>query len=307
MKKPLIINEFVERIKLDKEHGASQLGREALKALKLFIKKDESKSLNEFLTSIEEAGFKLANARLNMAPLINLVGKTVYLIKENSRNLSLKELKKFAILKIDEIIFESENAVNKIAELTSKIIKDKAVITHSFSSTIIEAIKKSKVKKVIVSESRPLFEGRKTVVQLSKFKIPVILVTDAALGFFSSKAEVALVGCDSILSNGSIINKVGTYLLALAAKDNNIPFYVVSETIKINPKSFHELKLEEGCEREVAENLPKKVKVKNLYFDVTKPSLITALITEEGIIKSSEVKNKMKEFKKYVKALKIYK
>lgn len=304
MKEPLVINEFVEKIKLDKEHGASQLGREALKALKLFIKKDESESLNEFLMRIKKIGFKLANARLNMSPLTNLVGKTVYLIKENSRNLSLKELKEFAILKIDELIFESEAAINKIADLTSKIIEDKTIITHSFSSTIVEAIKKSRVKKVITSESRPLFEGRKTAVQLSKFKIPIILVTDAALGFYASKAEVALVGCDSILANGSIINKVGTYLLALAAKDNNIPFYVASETIKINPKSFHEVKLEKGSKSEVAENLPKEVKVENLYFDVTKSSLITALITEEGIIKPSEVKNKVEEFKKYVEALK---
>jgi len=304
MKTPLVINEFVEKIKLDKEHGASQLGREALKALKLFIKKDESESLNEFLMRIKKIGFKLANARLNMSPLTNLVGKTVYLIKENSRNLSLKELKEFAILKIDELIFESEAAINKIADLTSKIIEDKTIITHSFSSTIVEAIKKSRVKKVITSESRPLFEGRRTAVQLSKFKIPIILVTDAALGFYASKAEVALVGCDSILANGSIINKVGTYLLALAAKDNNIPFYVASETIKINPKSFHEVKLEKGSKSEVAENLPKEIKVENLYFDVTKSSLITALITEEGIIKPSEVKNKVEEFKKYVEALK---
>jgi eIF-2B alpha/beta/delta-like uncharacterized protein len=304
--KNIVIDEFIERIKLDKEHGASQLGRKALKALKLLIKRSEDEDLSKFLINIKHAGFKLANTRSSMASLINLVGKAVYLIEENSRSFSLKELKEFAILKIDELIFESENAVNKIADLTSKIIKDKIVITHSFSSTVIEAIKKSNVKKVIVSESRPLFEGRNTAIQLSKFNVPTVLITDAALGFFSSKAEAALVGCDSILADGSIVNKVGTYLLALAAKDSNIPFYVASETIKIDPKSvYEEVKLEEGCKKEVAEKIPKKIKIENLYFDVTKSSLINALITEEGIIKPEEIKNKVKEFKKYLNALKL--
>ena len=257
MKKSLI-NEAVKRISLDREHGAAQLAKEALKALKLIIKMDKSKNLTEFLINIEEAGFKLANARPSMASLMNLISKTIYLIKENSNTLSLKELKKFAILKINEVIFESENAVNKIAELASKLIKEKTVITHSFSSTVIEAIKKSSVKKVIVSEGRPLFEGRKTAIQLSKFNIPTVLITDAALGFFISKSEAALVGCDSILIDGSIVNKVGTYLLALAAKDNNIPFYVVSETSKIIPKNINEIKLEIVSGKEIAKKLPKK-------------------------------------------------
>lgn len=304
MKKSLI-NEAVKRISLDREHGAAQLAKEALKALKLIIKMDKSKNLTEFLINIEEAGFKLANARPSMASLMNLISKTIYLIKENSNTLSLKELKKFAILKINEVIFESENAVNKIAELASKLIKEKTVITHSFSSTVIEAIKKSSVKKVIVSEGRPLFEGRKTAIQLSKFNIPTILITDAALGFFISKSEAALVGCDSILIDGSIVNKVGTYLLALAAKDNNIPFYVVSETSKIIPKNINEIKLEIVSGKEIAKKLPKKIKVENLYFDVTKPNLITALITEEGIIKPEEIKIKAQEILKHYNALKI--
>jgi len=304
MKKSLI-NEAVKRISLDREHGAAQLAKEALKALKLIIKMDKSKNLTEFLINVEEAGFKLANARPSMASLMNLISKTIYLIKENSNTLSLKELKKFAILKINEVIFESENAVNKIAELASKLIKEKTVITHSFSSTVIEAIKKSSVKKVIVSEGRPLFEGRKTAIQLSKFNIPTILITDAALGFFISKSEAALVGCDSILIDGSIVNKVGTYLLALAAKDNNIPFYVVSETSKIIPKNINEIKLEIVSGKEIAKKLPKKIKVENLYFDVTKPNLITALITEEGIIKPEEIKIKAQEILKHYNALKI--
>ncbi|MEM3606724.1 MAG: translation initiation factor eIF-2B [Candidatus Bathyarchaeia archaeon] len=306
MKKSIIINESVKKLKFDKKHGASQLTKEALKALKLIIKKDESKNLTEFLNNINKAGFKLANARPSMASLMNVISKTIYLINEEAKNFSLKELKEFSILKIDEAIFESETAINKIAELTSKVIKEKTIVTHSFSSTAIEAIKKSFVKKVIVSEGRPLFEGRKTAAQLSKFKIPIILVTDAALGFFASKAEAALVGCDSILSNGSIINKVGTYLLALAAKDNNIPFYVASEITKISPKNIHEVNLEEANKREVVENLPKNIEVKNLYFDITKSSLITALITEEGIIKPEEIKIKAQEFLKYINALKKF-
>lgn len=298
------VKEAVKAIKLDRERGASQLANEALKALRLAVEESKAETLNGFLKEIKEAGRELALARPSMAPLLNSVGKAVWLIEENSRRLSLKELRAFASSRIGGLILESKASLRRIAELAPKVLRGKTVVTHSFSSTAVEAIKAARAKRAIVSESRPLLEGRRTAVELSRGGVPTTLVVDAALGLFAPKADAALVGCDGILADGSIINKVGTYALGLIAKDNGLPFYVAAETFKVDPRSLlgGGVELEEMDPSEVAAGLP-SVEVKNVYFDVTPSRLITGIITEKGILKPGEVEAYAKEHARYARAL----
>lgn len=298
------VKEAIKAIELDRERGASQLAQGALETLRLAVEESEAETLSEFLREVREAGRELARARPSMAPLLNSVGKAVYLIEENSGRLSLEELKSFASSKIDGLILESKASLRKIAGLASKVLKGKTVVTHSFSSTAVEAIKTARAKRAIVSESRPLLEGRRTAAELSRSGIPTALVVDAALGLFAPKADVALVGCDSILADGSVVNKVGTYALGLIARDNGLPFYAAAETLKIDPRSLSGggVELEEMDPGEVAGGLP-NVEVKNVYFDVTPSRLITGIITEKGILKPSEVEAYAREYARYARAL----
>jgi ribose 1,5-bisphosphate isomerase len=103
--------------------------------------------------------------------------------------------------------------------------------------------------------------------------------------------NTVIVGADSVLADGSIINKVGTYLVALAAKDQSIPFWVATETFKINPSSLSiQPVIEEGPPSEVIDlKRFKNLKVRNPYFDITPSKYVTGVITEKGILKPQAI------------------
>jgi translation initiation factor 2B subunit (eIF-2B alpha/beta/delta family) len=142
------------------------------------------------------------------------------------------------------------------------------------------------IERVIVSESRPGGEGAALGRALARAGLPVTLVADAAAGVFIGQATCVALGADSLRADGSLVNKVGSYPLALVAKMASKSVYVVCETLKIAAPDFP-LELEE---MDPAELLPEtgddseRLSARNPYFDVTPASLIAAYITEEGIL-----------------------
>ncbi len=147
--------------------------------------------------------------------------------------------------------------------------------------------------KVIATETRPLLQGaRLTVWELRKEGIPVTLITDNMVGYVMSKGLVTkvVVGADRILRDGHVINKIGTYMIALCAKRHNVPFYVVAPTSTIDIATpLKEVVIEHRSPDEVRYVLGKlitvpDVDVLNPAFDITPPELITAIVTEKGIV-----------------------
>jgi translation initiation factor eIF-2B subunit delta len=139
---------------------------------------------------------------------------------------------------------------------------------------------------VIVTESRPLYEGRLVATRLSEWAISTTLITDAQLGLFVPQADIALLGADSVLADGSVINKAGTYVLALAAHDHQVPVYVCAESFKHRPAHLPEPTLEEMDPVELSpaqtQSLP-HVSVRNIYFDRTPARLISGWVDEHGV------------------------
>ena len=303
------IKERIEKIKSDRNHGASWLSRQALYTLKLVAERSNATTCNDLIRHLMQVGKQLVEAHPSMAPLTNTISHAIYNISENSER-DLDSLKRFIIYRVKELIENSRKSMLKAALNASKLIQEgTTIITHSYSSTIMEAINQLRGKgvQVIISESRPLYEGRKVAHELSLLEIPVTLIIDSALGHFSSVADVALVGADSVLADGSIINKIGTYLLALAAKESNIPFYVVCETYKFNIKSYLGMKieLEQKESSEITDDIS-GVNIRNLYFDITPPKFVSQIITEGKEFKPNEVVSHMKKYKKYLEWLKEY-
>ena len=156
------------------------------------------------------------------------------------------------------------------------------------------AFYKGKRIRVFATETRPVLQGaRLTVWELSREKIPVTLITDNMAGYLMRKGlvDLVIVGADRITREGYVVNKIGTYMLALAAKRNNIPFYVAAPTSTIDPVSTIEsVVIEERDPREVKYVAGKLITVPevpalNYAFDITDPDLVTAIITERGVIK----------------------
>jgi len=145
---------------------------------------------------------------------------------------------------------------------------------------------------------------------LKQASIPVTLITDSMAGYFMNQKRIdcAIVGADRIAANGDVANKIGTYTLAVLAKENNIPFYVAAptSTIDLSLTSGTEIPVEERAPEEVTHIrgvpiAPEGIKVANPAFDITPHSYISAIITEEGIIRepyTKELRKQVREGKK---------
>jgi len=148
--------------------------------------------------------------------------------------------------------------------------------------------------RVFADETRPWLQGaRLTCWELMKEEIPVTLISDNMAGFFMNKGEISccVVGADRIAANGDTANKIGTYSVAVLAKENNIPFYVAAplSTLDLSLTSGVDIPIEERHAREVTHLqgfplAPEGIHVRNPAFDVTPARYITAIITEKGVI-----------------------
>ena len=146
------------------------------------------------------------------------------------------------------------------------------------------ASEQGRLERVWVDETRPLLQGaRLTAWELGALGIPYAVIVDAAAGSLMAAGEVdcVLVGADRIAANGDTANKVGTYPLAVLAAHHELPFYVVAPTSTIDPDtpSGDEIVIEERAADEVTPNFP----ARNPAFDVTPASLVTAIVTEDGV------------------------
>lgn len=147
---------------------------------------------------------------------------------------------------------------------------------------------------VFADETRPWLQGaRLTAWELMKDDIPVTLIADNMAGYFMKRGEihVCVVGADRIAANGDTANKIGTYSVAVLAKENNIPFYVAAptSTFDLSLASGEEIPIEERHSHEVTHLqgfpvAPHGVRVRNPAFDVTPARYITGIITEKGVV-----------------------
>ena len=160
---------------------------------------------------------------------------------------------------------------------------------------VIRALKESgKAFEVFVNETRQYLQGaRLTAWELKKEKIPATLITDSTAGYLMQKGEVdaVVVGCDRVAANGDVANKIGTYTIAVLARRHGIPFYVAGPTssIDVDCASGKDIPIEQRDAKEVSHIFgkavaPKGTRILNPAFDVTSQDLITAIITEKGVI-----------------------
>ena len=208
-------------------------------------------------------------------------------------------------LKLIEEIAKKKDTVNILTHCNAGWLA--TIDWGTATSPIYHAHKKGIAVHVWVDETRPRNQGANlTSYELNEEGVPNTIIADNTGGILMQRGEVdmCIVGTDRTLSNGDVCNKIGTYLKALAAKDNNIPFYVAlpSSTIDWNIKDHKEIPIEERNSEELShvEGLgkdnklqkvliyPQKSKAMNLAFDVTPAKYVTGLITEKGVCEASE-------------------
>lgn len=233
----------------------------------------------------------------------------------DSPDVSIRDLKKNVIKKALDIHKQDQALCDKMAKFGAALVRpDDIILTHcnaGFLATggngtalgvIYEAAKKYKNLKVYADETRPLLQGsRLTAWELLKAKIDVTLICDNMAAYLMSQGKITkiFVGADRIAANGDTANKIGTYSVAVCAKYHKIPFYVVApfSTFDLTIRSGKGIPIEERDHNEVRkvfnriQTAPLKVKAYNPAFDVTPSDLISAIITDKGIVTQPYMKN----------------
>jgi len=282
--------ETVERIKLLQVQGARNVAVAAATAFAHFASESSAKTRIEFLKQLHEARDLLYNAR-ETEPLMRNAVKYILDQVECSQSTSKSELAAVAVKSAEVFLETLEATKERIAEVGAKRIRDGArVFTHCHSSTVMHLLKKAwqtgKRFEVVCTETRPAFQGRITARALTDSGIKTTLIVDSAARVFIGKVDLIVVGADALTSEGNVVNKIGTSMIALAAHEARKPFYVVTELLKLDPATAcgdYE-PIEERSPNEVWSDPPEGLAVRNPAFDVTTREYIHGLICEEGII-----------------------
>ncbi len=297
------LEEFYKAIVEMKVRGAPLIGVVGAFAIALLAQKIKADSREEFLKKIEDGVNYILGSRPTAYNLQYCVNFVYNGIREYEH---IEDMKRVAIEKAQELIkVEMENS-RRIGEYGEKLLNDgDRILTHCNAGELATiaygtalapiriAYEKGKCVYVIVTETRPAQQGaRLTAWELLKEKIPVTVIADTAVGHIMSKGMIdkIIVGADRITREGYVFNKIGTYQIAILAKEHNLPFYVAAPTSTFDTNIDHDkVVIEERDANEIVfagrkRIVAKGVKVYNPVFDKTPPNLIRAIITEKGII-----------------------
>ena len=265
----------LDEIASDNTSGAVEILR---RAAALYSQLDSASAQK----TIDSLSIELARAQPRMSPLIRLANE----VMKSSHGAAAR------------FVENAARAASAAATHAANLIDEGArVLTHSRSSTVLEtfaqARRAGKNFSIVATESRPMFEGRTLAEALVKQDVPVTLIIDAAAAVAIEEVDLVLVGADAI-TPVSVINKAGTRMIALAAREKGIRMFSVCDTSKF---------IREDClapehEHPTAElwpDAPAEVIITNKYFESTPIAWFTGIVTEHGILSSNEAAQRADE------------
>ncbi|UCG36984.1 MAG: ribose 1,5-bisphosphate isomerase [Candidatus Bathyarchaeota archaeon] len=292
----LEVKEIASDIRNMKIRGAGKIARSAANALLVTARRSKAKKTFELLRELEASATLLLHTRPTAVSLSNSIRYVMFRARKvQEANMKLEDSRALIMEAARQFIQNSANAIERIGEIGARRIEDgDTILTHCNSTAASAVIKKAfsqgKRFKIFVSETRPRFQGRITARILSDLGIPTSLIVEGAIRFFMTKIDKVIVGADAVAANGAVVNKIGTSMVALAAHESRVLFFVAAETYKFSPETVlgKLVKIEERDSSEVISNHERKrlpnVTVRNPAFDVTPPEYVDLIITERGII-----------------------
>ncbi len=266
------------RIATDNVSSAQQVLKDTLDLLLDFCGKNSGEE--GFIPELNSIASTLSNAQAQMSALSNICR----LILSASSRLPAADIGAYiSVLRQKVGDASARTAVNAAGLVTDG--RSYATLSQSefVMKTFETAAAEGKTVTVYVMESRPLFEGRQSARALKAMGHHPVLVSDAAIGFFVERIDAALVGADAVLSDGTVINKIGSYALAAACAASGKEFHTVTSVLKYDPeKDAARFLNREESPHEIFPN--PEFEVKNVYFDKVPPDLVTSVVTEAGDI-----------------------
>ncbi len=279
-------DQTMKDIKSLKIQGSSKVRKASVNALKQFVSKSRAKTLVAFRNELQNHCLAILKTRPTEPETRTALRIVLKAGSLHSRD--FQEVKTHVLKTIKDYEKDRKDAMEKIALYGSRLIqKGDTVMTHCHSNTVEEILKKAKkkIEMVYCTETRPRFQGRITAENLAKAGIPVTLIVDGAADRYMHPVDKVFVGCDAVLSDGSVVNKIGTNHIAQSAKKHHNPFFVCTSSHCFDPATYFgfEEKIEERDYGEVWDKPPKKVKIRNPAFDITDAFYVQSIITEIGV------------------------
>ena len=274
----------------DRIHGAAWLSRQSLSVLKLCIQQSQAGSGARLVADLRDAALRLAEARPAMAPVVNLVARLHYEVLARSRQgVDVVALKGWAQARADGIAFAAKRAAGRAARRAAEIVRDGDVIASaSHSANVVGALLAARGRgirfQVLIARSNAsgISYGERMANELAEGGVEVSVVPDASLGRRLAGATAAIIGADTVLPGGSIINGTPSLRLARAAGRSGVPLLVVCETIKFSSRSRPHL--EPG-------------------FDLIPADLVTRIMTERGPASPDYLARRARTVERYLKSL----
>jgi len=263
-------------------------------AIEFFRKRAEFNNILRDIKEVKIQGAKnIAKAALNAYHLIPTKRSKKKLLSSRPTEPMMENVLDLASqgAPYNDILRHFKSSQEEINKSVFKIIKKGDVIfTHCHSTNVVNALiharKKGKIFEVYNTETRPLFQGRKTARELKNAKIKVTMFVDSAVGVALSKkqgtkkATKVFLGSDAIIKEG-IINKIGSETIAKLAKQEKIPIYIIADSWKFTNKK---VPIEQRKLNEVWDRAPKGIKIKNLAFEFVPKEYIKGIVTEYGLM-----------------------
>ena len=303
--------DMASAIKEMRIRGAPAIGVAAAYGMALGAQGIEAIAKEEFKAKLRSISQTLAATR---PTAVNLFWALERMNRVAESGNDVAQIKAALLAEAKRIDAENEEADRKLSSYGADLIKDGfTILTHCNAGAlatagygtalgVIKAAKKQgKNIHVFAAETRPRLQGaRLTAWELKQEGIPFILITDTMTGHFLSKGKIncVIVGADRIVSNGDVANKIGTYNIAILAMENGVPFYIAApnSTIDLSLSSGEEIPIEERSPEEVTHFgglpiAPEGVRVANPAFDITPHRYISAIITEQGVIREPYIES----------------
>lgn len=295
-------------IKEMKVRGAPAIGIAAAYGMALGAQSIKTTNKDEFLIQLNQVMQALAATRPTAVNLFQAISR----MKKAAMGDNVPEIKGRLISEAKQIHQEEIEATRRLSQLGAELIQDGfTILTHCNAGplatagygtalgVIRAAREQGKKISVFITETRPLLQGaRLTAWELMREDIPLTLITDSMAGYFMKQKRIdcVIVGADRIAANGDVANKIGTYTLAVLAKENSIPFYVAAptSTIDMSLASGDKIPIEERDPHELTHIqgvpiAPEGITAANPAFDITPHDYVSAIITEKGIMRRSHL------------------
>ncbi|MBW2028238.1 MAG: S-methyl-5-thioribose-1-phosphate isomerase [Deltaproteobacteria bacterium] len=287
--------------------GAPAIGIAAAMGMALGARSIKDRSYRGFRAKFRKMADGMLRARptaVNLRWAVERMTRTV----EGMADRSVEEIRHRLEQEAESILAEDIEINKEIGRKGEKLIPRTAtILTHCNAGAlatggygtalgVIRAAKEAgKSVKVFADETRPWLQGlRLTAFELMEDRIPVQVIVDSAAGYFmrNGKIDLVITGADRIAANGDVANKIGTYQIAVLAKENGVPFYVAApiSTVDLDIGSGGQIPVEERDPREISifrnhRIGPQGVKALNPAFDITPARYVTAIITEKAVVK----------------------